>query len=128
MFRADLRTYRTPRTQRFIDFYPLIINIKGRTGQFVDTVLMVFAFIRNAERFSSHLFQALCIQYAFLLCNYHRNTFEIQGILYQCNAFFNVERFYRGNVLNPQRCDKCFNGDTVIPINPSSDISTPGLG
>ena len=49
VFRADLRAYRTPRTQPCIYLNLSLFHVKGRTAQLVDTVPMVFAPVADSE-------------------------------------------------------------------------------
>jgi hypothetical protein len=50
MLRADLGTDGTPRTHNRIDVHPVILYEKGRAGEIIDTISMMFTFVANKKR------------------------------------------------------------------------------
>ena len=89
MFRANLSTDTTARTQDRIDVNPVLLDKKGGTCQVVDAISVSFTFFTDKKGFSPGFFQGFGKQCAWFSGNNHRNPFIHQGFFDGIDALLN---------------------------------------
>ena len=93
MFRANLGTDTTARTQDRIDVNPVLLDKKGGTCQVVDAISVSFTLFTDEKRFPPGSFQGFAKQCAWFLGNNYRNPFIHQCFLDGFNALFHPVPF-----------------------------------
>ena len=110
MFRANLGTDTTARTQDRIDVNPVLLDKKGGTCQVVDAISMPFTFFTDKKGFPAGFLQGFGKQCAWLSGNNHRNPFIHQGFFDGIDALLNPVRPDDRNMFYTDSLHNVFNG------------------
>lgn len=128
MFRADLGTDATTRTQDRVYFNSVLPDKKRGTCQVVDAISVSYTFFTDKKGLPAGFLQGFCKQYARFPRYNHRNPLESQGLLYGIDALFDPVRPDDGNMFYTDSLHDIFDRHLAVSIKIERLHINPRMG